>query len=819
MLEHAGFLRGLVRGLVHDGGDADDVLQETWLFALERPPAHRRNLRAWLASIARNVVRRSRRDVQRRERRERIAARPEQVPSGDDAVARLEVLERLVRRVKGLEEPYRSVVLDRFFHGLSNREIAAREGILESTVRTRLQRALARLRAGLDQEHGGDRRLWMSALVPLFSLKTASATGTAGTMKTVAGGSLIMGTKIKSGIVVLVVGIVALLAWQGFVHRGDRDTRPNPSERQVVEWAAVPERSRPSAAVEPRDGSSDPIVPPGVDQRIRVVAGIVVDAGTERPVQGLDLVLVDRSSPALTEFVTRTDRRGRFRFDDRSVSLGELCLETREQVPNLTVSRAEALPLARIHRDADAGDLRVVFPWRGWLEGCVVGPDRTPVEGAQICVTAIASLQGLDTSAILDRAWREQGIRSAADGSFRIDRLPAEVGLVVAARHPDFASGRCDPVSAFTREGELPIEIRLAPACCISGRVVGPDGAPVPGAWILANREERLGGDILQQRPARADQEGHFEFRNCEEGHYSLDASTDMPQSAHGHVFVDVDEGRSAETLIRIETWPWFFEGSVVDARGDPVPGVHVSADSGGAHLASVTEANGTFRIETPDPGPYELFAFKPGTLAMGERVEVSASTTGILLVLDIPDTSLLIEVVDAATGQRLAEADAGLRLLLPDEEIDPIEALRRRCYQSGMTNAEGEFESDFVPPGRYEIWACAPGYALETREVEWKPPSSVVMRLIRGRRVAGTVVDADGRPVGGVSVAMVHWVCVLRSTMVASAPDGTFAIDSLPCNRDGQVAIILSNGVCWDRQQTGETDVIMMTVPDRGWR
>ncbi len=38
LLAHADFLRGLVRGLLRDEHAREDVLQETWVAALERPP-------------------------------------------------------------------------------------------------------------------------------------------------------------------------------------------------------------------------------------------------------------------------------------------------------------------------------------------------------------------------------------------------------------------------------------------------------------------------------------------------------------------------------------------------------------------------------------------------------------------------------------------------------------------------------------------------------------------------------------------------------------------------------------------------------------
>jgi DNA-directed RNA polymerase specialized sigma24 family protein len=55
LLRHQRFLHRLVRGLVSDEDAAEDVLQATWLRALERPAREGSAPRAWLARIARNL--------------------------------------------------------------------------------------------------------------------------------------------------------------------------------------------------------------------------------------------------------------------------------------------------------------------------------------------------------------------------------------------------------------------------------------------------------------------------------------------------------------------------------------------------------------------------------------------------------------------------------------------------------------------------------------------------------------------------------------------------------------------------------------------
>ncbi len=169
LLSHAGFLRGLARGLLADEHAADDVVQETYLAALRRPPA-KGNVRAWLGRVAKNLALTARRGARRREARERRAARPEAVPAAGDAVAHLELQRKVVDLVLALDEPYRTAIVERYFHERTPQEIARRLAVPLQTAKTRLKRGLQQLRARLDADHGGDRRAWSAPLLALLAL-------------------------------------------------------------------------------------------------------------------------------------------------------------------------------------------------------------------------------------------------------------------------------------------------------------------------------------------------------------------------------------------------------------------------------------------------------------------------------------------------------------------------------------------------------------------------------------------------------------------------------------------------------------------------
>ena len=163
LLRHAAWTRRLARSLVADDALADDVAQDVWLASSRRPPRATEPLKPWLRTVVRNRVFNLGRDSKRRQAREARAHTAEAAPPADSLLERLELHKLLVEAVGALAEPYRSIVLRRYFDGLSSAEIGAREHLPAGTIRGRLKTALELLRDALDRRTGGRDR-WMLPL-------------------------------------------------------------------------------------------------------------------------------------------------------------------------------------------------------------------------------------------------------------------------------------------------------------------------------------------------------------------------------------------------------------------------------------------------------------------------------------------------------------------------------------------------------------------------------------------------------------------------------------------------------------------------------
>jgi len=178
LVRHEAFVQAIARALLGDEARAQDVVQETWLTALRRSPDRAGSTRAWLGRVARNLALDDRRSAQRRATREQLVARAEAIESVDESYARLSVQRDVVDAVLGLREPYRSVVMLRFFQELDANAVAERLGRSAATVRSQQSRALGLLRESLDGKYGGDEALWVSVLLPLAA--TGQATKSVG---------------------------------------------------------------------------------------------------------------------------------------------------------------------------------------------------------------------------------------------------------------------------------------------------------------------------------------------------------------------------------------------------------------------------------------------------------------------------------------------------------------------------------------------------------------------------------------------------------------------------------------------------------------
>src|SRR4051812_33128460 len=134
--------------LLGDHGDADDVAQETFIQAFKALSRFdtTRPVRPWLLRITTNLAYNRRRAIKRyfSALQRMVRADPDMLQSKDDT-NRWEA-QALWQSVRKLDRSDQEIIYLRYFLELSEAEAAETLGIAQGTVKSRLHRALGRLR-------------------------------------------------------------------------------------------------------------------------------------------------------------------------------------------------------------------------------------------------------------------------------------------------------------------------------------------------------------------------------------------------------------------------------------------------------------------------------------------------------------------------------------------------------------------------------------------------------------------------------------------------------------------------------------------------
>ena len=153
--------------LVREPAEAEDLFQQTWVRVAEKIRQYdsKRNFEAWLFTVARNLAFDHLRRIRPESLDEPISGRPGESPATRlasperpvlDGIMERERSSRLAQALELLPVTHREVLTLRFEEEMKLEEIAEVIDIPLSTVKTRLRRALDRLRKTLEKNYPGE---------------------------------------------------------------------------------------------------------------------------------------------------------------------------------------------------------------------------------------------------------------------------------------------------------------------------------------------------------------------------------------------------------------------------------------------------------------------------------------------------------------------------------------------------------------------------------------------------------------------------------------------------------------------------------------
>ena len=771
LLQHAGWLRGLARSLVADRAGADDLVQQTWVAALEHGPEG--GGRAWLGRVLRNELKQRFRRERRRGEREQRVARREELPPASELAERLEMQRTLAALVAELRSPYRETVLLRFYEGLSAAEIARHKGIPGATVRSHLQRGLAELRRKLDQRHAGNRKAWSALLVPWIDPRPEGALAMGATLTTVAQGGLSMTLATKLGAALVVIALGAL---------GYRMTQ---SETKITQPLSA-------LAAEPattKDSEPAP-TPPSQSTREELAERSVIK---QRAGQGI--ALVTESLTPLRTVATRVLDADRLPLADARLTIVALGSESRPsgsdgwarlELPPGVEGRLECeiecvgfIPRtlsfsAELHSAESEIQLGpVVLQRTGEVHGIVVDELGQGVAGAAVLLSPI-SPRPLDLELLRrlgpDRFDGVIMLSTNADGRFAAQGV-AQEDLRIWATTREYLWSTTRWLEHRPHGVRLELE-RAAPDELVRGLVLDPEGRAVEGSSI---RVSYRGPRLYRTRWARSDEYGRFEVLAVPTARTDLRAKD--PEDRWSDAIPDERQDAS-EVVLRFRKTrvvPIHVYGPL-EGRGGPNQTAGPIAEATVRAIARFerdTQAIGRATTSESEPGAYLLRepaeAFSLTVQAEGYAdLETSRFASGELPAPYVVTLEKLAQLHGRVTVDGAGVPGARVQLARNITRVgSAFQTIHHRGFPTEWdpyadftvrTDSDGKFSFAPQTPGDYAVRAELEGYAPAEVRFEGYDPQvgtgGLELELTGGGRIEGRVIPKSGEEALGLRVA-----------------------------------------------------------------
>ena len=594
------------------------------------------------------------RDEGRRQARERDRACEE--TTANEIGRELEVQERVLTAVSELRDPYRTVIYMRYYRELTPPEIQRELEVPLATVESRLTRGRALLRERLTREHG-DRKTWIVALLPLFPKHSVlvPATVAAGSILSVG----VLGMKMK--IVLSTLFLIALVAVGLRFTRAEETASPlsivtarepaelvEPAEVETVALSSSRqveggERAQPTKA----RATSESTAASSPDSSV-ALSGNVLD------LQGRALSVRMRFTPRSGDVRTTTaDAAGRFHFADLT-DVGRVTVDE----PGWTTVIEGAL-----REDRTVHETTVVVAPSSDITVHAVDDEGDGIADALVRVRVPVELRARLQERFEQSAVVRISGKTNSDGRLAVS-LPAVPGIFLQAEKDGF-EGTTEELSSFVFEESTEREVRLVlrhlahRENTLAGRVIDEIGSGIPRAVVELGR---MG--------TRADDEGRFHFDLGERDPFMNFAGEALPflltAVAPGRLPVTLEASNDAEgrpvwpedLVIQLAEKPLAISGRVVDLDGEALEGAVVflpkthlignrttlEAELRGEDedlvffLTERTDAQGRFTFHGLLDEPYDIAAYREGSLLRGELSEVPAGSTDVEIRIDLQD-------------------------------------------------------------------------------------------------------------------------------------------------------------------------------------
>ncbi|MBC8406878.1 MAG: sigma-70 family RNA polymerase sigma factor [Planctomycetes bacterium] len=472
LLSHSAWVRQLARAIVKNHDVADEVEQEAWRIALERPPQNTSNLKAWWTRVVHTTVSQRFRTENRHQKRvdrfsQQAATAETSAPA--DIAARMEDSEWLARVVNELPPLLGEAIFLRYFEEQSVAVIAEQLGIAQSAVKSRLRRGLEQLQSRFETHHGENWRARCLALAAPPSAAVAPAS-----LLTV----LLMSTFFKSAAAITSIALLAYIAfWPDPVDETLSTSLQNLSNVELERGSADLNGTGTSGRTEVGSTTADPPIaepetpplPTDVPRDAWFQLSVVNDDGTAFANQ--ELRVQCKPEYSLEQQIFTTDGNG-------LIQVPCISKPWKFVITSVNPSSANCILLCddvRVNTEQMA-EFNLRHPGEVPLNVRVIDNQDQPVAGIQVQYSGVATSQ---------RGWAyENEFMTDQNGNFALTGIRGDYTLQVTSAN-NFRVLKHDLLSKDTRTQRR--VIRLPETRMVDLTVLGVNNEPVTASDVVAS--------------------------------------------------------------------------------------------------------------------------------------------------------------------------------------------------------------------------------------------------------------------------------------------------------------------------------------------
>lgn len=478
------------------------------------------------------------------------------------------------------------------------------------------------------------------------------------------------------------------------------------------------------------------------------LSGIVIDARTEKPIEGADVHL-ERSGwdGYFTYEQKRTDEKGAFRMDKLSPGRFTAIVQGEKGY-----GRSEGSTLVGLGQHVTGVIVRV-FPTARVIGKIVIaGTD-------EVCKDSFISLRDEDNN-----RWISGGADD--DGTITVDGVLPGTYKVTAYCPKRLGRDEYDKLVVADKD-LIGLVWEVDEAAVIAGKVTTRSGAPIPDARVEA---ELTGGSARTKddwNVETTDVDGTYEIRRLKTATYRLEVETDRGVSDRDGYKVEAKAGTTVTKDIVLDDGGTL-TGSVVDEHGKPVPHVTIHATSMTersfifyGQAPNKADAAGAFTITGLRPGDYRVTAArgwfdslrKPGTnddAKQGEKTKIEAGkTTTVKLVVEAQSGTIKGVVLDPE-GNPVSDAFISQARESDAAGANPSDAHGTRGWGWGderpvLTGVDGTFVLADLAPGTYTLRAFRKGGGEAVLEHVAVGTTNAKLQIEHTGSIEGTVTRSGG--------------------------------------------------------------------------